>query len=134
MGLFAKFVYSNGQWGGDATGDQYLAIDIHDSDVATIDYRPATGQGRFYLGFQPRDYFGEPDASAPIDAGEEASLFAGWAEQVLGVEVTAAELRPLLADAGEEDPDDAFVEDTVERLVTLLGLPVPPGLRDGGDS
>ena len=31
-----------------------------------------------------------------------------------------------------DEPEDTFVEETVERLVRLVGLPVPEGL-DGGD-
>lgn len=55
MGFFGPFVYSEGGWRDEAVGDEYLAIDIHDSDIATVEYRPAPGEGCFYLGFQPRD-------------------------------------------------------------------------------
>jgi hypothetical protein len=42
-----------------------------------------------------------------------------WAEEALGVHVTAAEIRPLLAD----------VEETVARLIGLLRLPTPQELE-----
>jgi hypothetical protein len=129
VGFFGRFVYSEGQWREDAVGDEYLAIQIHDSDVATVDYRSAARQGRFYLGFQPRDYFEDPAASEPVDIDGEASRLALWAREVLGVSVTPAEIQPLLARAGQEEPDDAFVDETVERLLRLLDLPLPDELE-----
>jgi hypothetical protein len=38
VGFSGTFVYSDGRWNGDATDDRYLAIDIPDSDIATVDY------------------------------------------------------------------------------------------------
>ena len=46
-GFFGKLVYSDGAWG-DGPGDgAFLAIDIHDSDIATVDFRSAGSAGRF---------------------------------------------------------------------------------------
>ena len=53
-----------------------------------------------------------------------------WAGEVLDVSVPAAQIRPLLADEGVEDPEDAFVEEPVARLIELLRLPLPDALRD----
>ena len=130
MGLFARFVYSDGAWRDDEAADGLLAIDIHDSDIATIDFRSATTRGRFYLGFQPRDYWEDPKASEVVDADTETANFGAWAEEALGVHVTAAEIRPLLADDGAEEPADDFVEETVVRLIRLLRLPIPNELED----
>jgi hypothetical protein len=119
--------YSDGEWRAgdeDATGE-FLVIDIHDSDIATVDHAPATAAGRFYLGYQPRTYFENPDASEPVDNEAEAASFAAWAREVLGVEVAAADVLPLLAVEGEIDARDDFVEETVSELLKLVGLPVP---------
>lgn len=127
MGFSGTFVFSDGHWNGNTTEDRYLAIDIQDSDIATVDYRADGEGGRFYLGFQPSDYFEDPSASEPIDVGEEASRFAAWAQEHLGATASDADLRPLLAEVGDE-PEEDFVEETVARLLGLLGLPIPDGL------
>lgn len=128
MGLFGRFVYSEGEWRDEAAGNAYLAIDIHDSDIATVEYRPAPGQGRFYLGFQPRDYFEDPDASETVEADAEVDGLVRWAQRVLGIEVVAAQVRPLLAEDGTIEPADDFVEETTVRFIRLLGLPLPAEL------
>lgn len=126
MGTFATHIFSNGAWGGTTAGDSWLSIDIHDSDIATIEYSPApTGLGKFYMGFQPRDYFEDPTASSDVDNASEATAFVAWADQVLGVSISADSLLPLMAEDSAEDPMDDFVGETVERLLTLLQLPVP---------
>lgn len=129
MGFFGRFVYSDGAWRDDPVADAFLVVDIHDSDIATVEFRSATTAGRFYLGFQPRDYWEDPDASDPVDADSEASSFSTWAGEVLGVSVTAEQIRPFLAGEGVEEPEDAFVEETAVRLIELLRLPVPDDLR-----
>lgn len=128
VGFFGRFVYSSGAWRDDPAADAFLAVDIHDSDIATVEFRSATTAGRFYLGFQPRDYWEDPDASGPVNADSEASSLSTWTDEVLGVSVTAEQIRPFLAEDGVEDPEDAFVEETVVRLIELLRLPVPDGL------
>jgi hypothetical protein len=128
VGFFGRFVYSNGAWRDDPAAEAFLAIDIHDSDIATVDFRSATAAGRFYLGFQPRDYWEDPDASDPVDADSEAAGLGSWAHEVLGVSVPAEQIRPLLAEDGVKEPDDEFVEETVMRVIQLLRLPVPEGL------
>ena len=130
MGLFATSTYCDGRWVTAPKGDAWLRVDIHDSDIATIDFRPAPfGRGRFYLGFQPRDYFEDPSASDPVDNEAEAQAFADWAKGVLGSHVTADDIRPLLAEAGVEEPDEVFVEDAVKHMVALLGLELPEELQ-----
>lgn len=130
MGFFGRFVYSDGAWRDAPAEDAFLAVDVHDSDIATVEFRCASANGRFYLGFQPRDYWEDADASDPVDADSEAVGLSTWAAVVLGVSVPAAQIRPLLADDGVEDPVDDFVEETVLRLIELLRLPVPDALAE----
>jgi hypothetical protein len=120
MGYFGNFVYSDGRWAAEPAADCYLATDVHDSDIATVDYHAEGAGGRFYLGFQPSDYFEDPGASEPIDVGQEASRFAAWAQDHLGATASAADLRPLLAEVGDE-PEEDFVEETVARSSAFLG-------------
>ena len=133
MGLFGTFTYSAGDWTSvDSPTEPWLVIDVHDSDIATVDYRPAgDAAGRCYLGFQPRVYFEDPDASAPADNAAEARGLAHWARLATGRDVDPADVAALLAPDDEDaDPEDLFVEDTVRRLLELLGLPVPEELLD----
>lgn len=130
----ATFVYGGGEWGGDAAAEPSLTVEVQDGDIATIDYRPAPeGLGRFYLGFQPRDFFDDPAESEPVDLAEEAEAFAEWALLVGAVDVEAKHVRRLMAAEHVEEPEDTFVEETVERLVRLVGLPIPDGLEGGND-
>jgi hypothetical protein len=131
VGYFGRFVYSDGAWRDEPTAEAFLAVDIHDSDIATVDFRSPATAGRFYLGFQPRDYWEDPDASAPVDADAEAAGLSTWVSEVLDVRVPAAQIRPLLAEDGAEEPRDDFVEQTVIRLIELLQLPVPDPLPSG---
>ncbi|MEV7986869.1 hypothetical protein [Micromonospora sp. NPDC085948] len=75
----------NLSWAGAAVGvacagnTPWLLVDIHDSDSATLTYRPAgPGTGVAYLGYTPRTYFENPDASAPTDAVREAAGLSAW--------------------------------------------------------
>jgi hypothetical protein len=127
VGFFGRFIYSDGAWR-DEPAAVFLAIEIHDSDIATVDFRSASTAGRFYLGFQPRDHCGDPEASELVDAEPEAASLSVWASEVLQLSVAADQIRTLLAEDGVEDPEDDFVEETVLRLIQLLLLPVPDGL------
>ena len=129
MGRFATLVYSDGQWSEKPTSHSYLSIEIHDSDIATVDYRPVlSGSGRFYLGYEPREYFDDPTASAPVDRNRELQAMVEWTSQVLGRKVDSDALAALLATLGAEPADD-LVEDTVEKFLGLLGLSTPTTLR-----
>ena len=131
VGYFGTFIYRDGEWQDHGGGSSELVVDIHDSDIATVDYRPAPpGLGRFYLGYQPRDYFEDPDASRPLDVPAEVDGFVGWARTTLGRAPRAEDVRDLVAEDGDTVPDDDFVEDTVARLIQLLGLPLPPALAE----
>jgi hypothetical protein len=75
--------HSEGQWR-ESTPDTvpYLSIDVHDSDIATVDYRPAPETaGRFFLGTEPRIYFEDEAASEPLDRNAEAQGLAHWARR-----------------------------------------------------
>ena len=125
MGLFGKFAYSDGRWSrGGPTAVPFLLVDVHDSDVATVDYRSADATGgRFFLGYEPRVYFDEPGAGDPVDTAAEAQGFADWLRGATGREVDPAEVRPLLAHPDGAPPEDVVVEETVDRLLALAGLP-----------
>ena len=68
-----------------------------------------------------------------MDLDAEAEAFAEWALLVGAVDVEAKHVRRLLAEAHVDEPEDTFVEETVERLVRLVGLPIPEGLEGGDD-
>jgi hypothetical protein len=125
--MFGKFAYSAGRWTTDGpTAVPFLLIDIHDSDVATVDYRAADATGgRFFLGYEPRVYFAEPAAAAPVDVVAESEGFARWLLEAEGRELDPAEVRRLLAAPDGAPPKDDIVEQTVARLLTLAGLPLP---------
>jgi hypothetical protein len=131
VGYFGTFIYRDGEWRQHGGGATELVVDIHDSDIATVDYRPAPpGRGRFYLGVQPRDYFADPEASRPLDVPAEVDGFVDWAEQALGRAPRVEEVRSLVAEDGATTTDDDFVEETVARLLQLLGLPLPAPLAE----
>ena len=131
MGYFGTFIYRDGEWRDHGGGERELVVDIHDSDIATVDYRPAPpGLGRFYLGHQPRIYFEDPDASRPIDVPAEVEGFRSWARSVLGTAPAHDDVRELVAEDGAGAPVDDFVEDSAARLIRLLGLPLPPALLE----
>jgi len=136
MGFFGTFVYADGVWtesNESPSAVPSLRVDIHDSDIAQIDYRPAgTGLGRFYLGYEPAIYFEDPSASQPVDVQAEAEGFSSWVGQVGGPQVRPEEILPLLADPGGEEPEDVFAEDAVVKLLGLAGLPLPEPLRQDG--
>ena len=122
--------YRDGSWHDFPGAGDPLAITIQDSDIATIDYAPSDAVGRFHLGFQPRDYFEDPDASRPVDVEAEVDGFLGWAEHTLGRAPHPEDILELVAEDGLDEPDDEFVEDTAARLLALLGLPLPPALAE----
>ncbi|SDP16146.1 hypothetical protein SAMN04487914_104159 [Arthrobacter sp. ok909] len=131
MGNFETSVYESGSWTDDEAADEWkLRISVHDSAIATVDYRPSEcASGRFYLGFQPRDYFEDPAASDPVDLPAEAACFSVWASTVAGADVPAEELMAMMAAEDVVEPEDVFVEETVIRLLARLGLPLPAWLE-----
>jgi hypothetical protein len=125
VGLFGKFAFSAGRWSrGGPTAVPFLMVDVHDSDIATLDYRFADASGgRFYLGYEPRIYFEEPDGADPVDARAEADGFARWAREAEGTDVDPADVQVLMAAADGAPPTDEVVEQTVDKLLALAGLP-----------
>ena len=130
--MFGTFAYSEGRWTrGRPTAVPFLLLDVHDSDVATIDYRsPDASGGRFYLGYEPRYYFDEADAGTPVDTQAEAEGFTRWVREAEGRDVDPVEVRPLLASSTGTPPEDETVEEAVVRLLVLAGLPLPDWGRD----
>jgi hypothetical protein len=125
VGYFGRLAYSAGRWSaGRPTTVPFLLIDIHDSRIATVDYRAADATGgRFYLGYEPRTYFEEPDAGDPVDTGREAEGFARWVRDSDGEEIEPADVQRLMASSDGAPPPDENVEATVDRLLQLAGLP-----------
>ncbi len=125
MGMFGKFAYSDGRWSTDGpTAVPFLLVDIHDSGVGTVDYRAADASGgRFFLGYEPRFYFDEAGAGVPVDTAAEAEGFVAWVRGTTGTDVDPAEVQALMASPEGAPPTDDVVEDTVERLCALAGLP-----------
>ncbi|PPK65275.1 hypothetical protein V5P93_003713 [Actinokineospora auranticolor] len=117
---------------------RWLAVVIFDSDLAEVRYQPAgPGTGSAFLGYTPRDYFGDEDASAPTDVPREAAGLAAWwadGDDAADTDGKAGEIEGFLAadDAPHVHPktDDAdlFVEIKAARFLTALGLPLPPAL------
>ncbi|MEV4135665.1 hypothetical protein AB0J72_26250 [Dactylosporangium sp. NPDC049742] len=153
MGYFGAFLF-DGQFWTEVEADNsvqpdvefWLHVDIHDSDIATITYHPTgPGSGVAFLGFTPRTYFEDPNASLPTDTHREAAgLATWWADRQGGVadvdrDAMTGRLLPYLAgddiepdeDDDEEDLDDAevFVEVKTDRLLALLDLPPIRPLR-----
>lgn len=133
MGNFESSVFRSGLWL-DSNGqtDWDLRVSVHDSDIATIEYQPSgSASGRFYLGFQPRDYFNDPDDHDPVDLAAESEGFSQWAAIVLGRRISTEEVRAMMAEDEVDEPVDTFVEDTVARLLARLDMPLPPWLQSG---
>jgi hypothetical protein len=132
VGYFGKLAYSAGRWSaGRPTAVPFLLLDVHDSRIATVDYRcaDATG-GRFHLGYEPRTYFEEPEAADPVDTGREAVGFARWVREAEGRDIDADDVQRLMASPDGAPPRDEQVEVTVDRLVALAGLPAIPWSTD----
>lgn len=127
MGYSGRLAHSDGRWtAGGPTAVPFLLVDVHDSRIATVDYRAADASGgRFFLGYEPRIYFEEPDASPPVDTRAEAEGFARWVKDATGTEVDPDDVRRLMAAPDGAPPSHEAVEETVEELLELAGLPAP---------
>jgi hypothetical protein len=168
MGFFGGYIFDGRTWlefepsSGTVpeVGSPWLKVVIFDSDIADISYHPAgPGTGVAYLGFTPRVYFEDENASAPTDVEREAAGLAAWvaAYQGGGDERALQDLIvPFLASDDEEDPEgedddqdawgdddesdedpdedlddaDTFVEVKLARLFEVIGLPLPDDLAD----
>jgi hypothetical protein len=153
MGFFGTYHFDGHSWMphySDKLPDgpePWLLVDIYDSDIATIAYRPTgSGSGVAYLGVTPRTYFEDEDASTPTDVAREAAGLAEWwahyrgvaddtergAKAVELVTYIAADTNPDELDsdknddegAGEDlDDADVFVEAKTARFLAVLDLP-----------
>jgi hypothetical protein len=127
VGYSGKLAYSDGRWtSGGPTAVPFLLVDVHDSRIATVDYRAADASGgRFHLGYEPRIYFEEPDAGTPVDTRAEAEGFARWAKEAADADVDPEDVQRLMASPEGAPPAEESVEPTVEKLLELAGLPLP---------
>jgi hypothetical protein len=150
MGFFGTFVFDGAAWltepGAEKrVGEPSLLVNIHDSDIATIVYRPSgPGAGIAFLGETPRSYFEDDDASEPTDVAREAKGLAAWwrLRHPAATDAEAAakerELAGFLAADGDPDAEfdvadefedeamsdeEIFVEVKTARFVAALGLP-----------
>ena len=155
MGFFGTYLFDGIQWSSHKPGNAlpeagpWLLVDIHDSDFTTVSYGPSgRGSGVAFLGYTPRAYFEDANASEPTDVAKEtAGLTDWWAlrNQAGDTQRSAkeAEVRLYLAGADDwpededveddaEDVDDAeiFVEIKTARFLKDLGLPLPEDLQD----
>ncbi|WP_431946055.1 hypothetical protein [Micromonospora marina] len=85
MGFLGTYLFDEGRWTVHQPAEQaaipepWLLVDIHDSDIATLTYRPAgPGSGVAYLGYTPRTYSENSDASAQTDVVREAAGLSVW--------------------------------------------------------
>jgi hypothetical protein len=132
VGLFGQFAYSAGRWtAGRPTAVPFLLIDVHDSRIATVDYRFADASGgRFHLGYEPRHYFEEPEGAEAVDPATEAEGFTRWVREAEDGDVDPAEVGQLMAAPDGAPPADEQVEITVDRLLKLAGMPGIPWPAD----
>jgi hypothetical protein len=154
VGFFGTYLYDGSRWIPHQPDEvptiaaPWLVVDIHDSDITTVTYRPeGPGSGVAYLGHTPRTYFEDADASAPTDVAREAAGLGFWWAQLRGgandterrakeVELAAylaedvdpAEIDLEAEDDGDEDDADIFVEVKTVRFLATLELPVPDEL------
>jgi hypothetical protein len=154
VGFFGTYLYDGSRWIPHQPDEvptiaaPWLVVDIHDSDITTVTYRPeGPGSGVAYLGHTPRTYFEDADASAPTDVAREAAGLGSWWAQLRGgandterrakeVELAAylaedvdpAEIDLEAEDDGDEDDADIFVEVKTVRFLATLELPVPDEL------
>jgi hypothetical protein len=158
VGFFGSYLWRDGGWVAWEPGERvraaepWLAVAVHDSDLAAVEYRPAgRGTGTAFLGVTPRTYFEDAAASAPTDVGQEAAGLASWWAAVHSTptrdEVTAkAEQLAgfLAADADEDAAEDAvddeelddaeiFVEIKAARFLAALDLTLPDDLQHLAD-
>ena len=130
VGGFSGFVFDGTEWGTTGSGAPRLSVELHDSDIAVVSIVPSYGAtGTSYLGFQPRDYFDNPDASPVIDLDAEAAALVRWVAEHGRTTAEVGAVRALLAEEGVDELTDDFVEDTVAELLQVLGLPLPPELE-----
>jgi hypothetical protein len=146
VGFFGAYLYADGSWTEvDPDGAEsatpvtpWLFLSIHDSDVATVRYAPSgSGTGEAFLGNTPRNYWENPDASAPTNPALEADGLASWTRVAQTGAAPAAEtIEAFLASDEDEGPDDdadapdedVFVELKCVRFLGALGLPLPRDL------
>jgi hypothetical protein len=147
VGFFGTYLYESGRWSErdsarEAT-EPWLFLNIYDSDIATIMYRPCgPGTGITFLGHTPRKYFDDPEASLPTDTVLESAGLAVWwashrdldddleraAKQTEIASYLASDADWDLAWPRDDEDIDCPVEVTVGRFLEALGLAVPEDL------
>ena len=158
MGFFGTYRFHDRQWQeidpdrGFQLAGPWLVVSIHDSDFTSVVYHPkGSGTGLAYLGFTPRSYFEDEQASDPTEVDSEATGLAQWwadlrggatslqmdakAEELIGFlaeDLASAELEEEWDEDGDEelDDEDVFVEVKTVRFLAALELDPPAALVD----
>ncbi len=113
MGFFGTYLLTGDTWSAvpelapeavprwvPAGPDPWLYVEIHDSDLTILRYGPAgPGSGIAFLGYTPRTYFEDDDASDPTNVDLEAAGLAAWLalRPYPPAGVDAAAIKPYLA-------------------------------------
>lgn len=79
VGKFETSVYESGSWTDDEAADEWtFRISVHDSDIATVDYRPSgCATGHFFLGFQTPGLLRGPCCQRPDRSAGRGCVFFG---------------------------------------------------------
>ena len=105
--MFERFALVDGRWAAGRPNEpisEPLVVAIHDSDIAVVQFASEDGaRGSFYLGYEPRIYFDDPNGSTPVDRPAVAVAFSRWARAELGVEVSPAAVEGLMASNHADD-------------------------------
>lgn len=135
MGFFGAYMYAEGRWSDVDMDDEvstpaepWMFVLIYDGDIGTVRYAPSgEAAGEAFVGFTPRVYFDDENASRPTDPARESHGLAAWARAVVGSEVDASQVASFLA-SDDSDDSDGVVETHLAELLTYLGLTLPADL------
>lgn len=128
MGSFEDFSWDGSAWAVRAPAPaDWLTINIHDSDIGHVRFRTGDGQWQSaFVGILPEVYFDDPSLAQEHDFPGTAAALAARVTAGGGGPVDVAALEGILSAAADDEPVDDFVEETVDEVVRLLGLPALP--------
>lgn len=107
--------------GGEIKGELYPAV--RGIDVLTAGPGGA-GKAFAELGLRDDEAIGDTGAGDDLQAVHEVDA-SSLAATVGGHPVPPGDIRPLRAAAGEKEPVDVFIGDTVVRILSPLSVPMP---------